>query len=357
MDFLVNREDLHEIRIEDSEAPAIADGQALLEVDTFGLTSNNITYAVFGDAMSYWDFFPAEKGWGHVPMWGFAEVADPGSSGLQQGARVYGYLPPASHLVVTPDRVDERGFNDGAPHRAELPSAYQGYRLVEADPAYDAEREDEQMLFWPLFYTSFMIDDFLADEDTFGARTVVLSSASSKTALIAAYLLAQREEIEVIGLTSPGKIEFVEGLGVYDAAVAYDEVGGLARDAAVYVDMSGDGNVRRSVHEHFGDSLAHSCAVGATHWDKMAAGADGDLPGPNPTMFFAPNRIKKRSADWGAAGMDERVVDAWKPFVEWSGGWLQVRRGEGPDALREAYLEVLEGGVDPAVGHVLTLQR
>lgn len=355
MDFLVKRDDLHDCRVEDSEAPAIEDGQALLEVDTFGLTSNNITYAVFGDAMSYWDFFPAEKGWGHVPMWGFATVADPGGTELEADARVFGYLPPSSHLVVTPDRVDERGFNDAAPHRAKLPSAYQGYRLADADPVYNQEREAEQMLFWPLFYTSFLIDDFLADEDFFGAKTMVLSSASSKTALIAAYLLAQREGIEVIGLTSPRNTEFVEGLGVYDATVTYDEVGGLERGPAVYVDMSGDGDVRSAVHKHFGDSLAHSAVVGATHWDQMAAGSGGELPGPQPAMFFAPDRITKRGASWGAAGLDQRVGDAWKPFVEWSGGWLEVRRGEGADALRQAYLEVLEGKVEPRVGHVLAI--
>jgi hypothetical protein len=356
MDFLVKRDDLHEFRVEKSKAPELGAGQALLEVDCFGLTSNNITYAVFGDAMNYWDFFPAPDGWGHVPMWGFAEVADPGDTGLERGVRVYGYLPPCSHLVVTPDRVDERGFKDGAPHLAELPSAYQAYRRVDVDPAYDAEREDEQMLFWPLFYTSFLIDDFLDDEDFFGAKTMVLSSASSKTALIAAYQLAQREGIEVIGLTSPGNIGFVEGLGVYDAAVAYDEVGGLARDRAVYVDMSGDGAVRSAVHAHYGDSLAHSAMVGMTHWDQMAAGSGGELAGPQPQMFFAPNRIKKRTVDWGAAGIDERVTDAWKPFVEWSGGWLEVRRGAGPDALKDAYVAVLGGKVEPRVGHVVHLR-
>ncbi len=356
MDFLVKRDDLHECRVAESEAPEIEEGQALLEVDCFGLTSNNITYAVFGDAMNYWDFFPAPDGWGRVPMWGFAAVADPGDTELEREARVYGYLPPSSHLAVTPDRVDERGFRDGAPHRAELPSAYQGYRRVDADPAYDPEREDEQMLFWPLFYTSFMIDDFLADEDFFGAKTMVLASASSKTALIAAYLLAQREDIEVIGLTSPANVGFVESLGVYDSAVAYDEVEGLARDPAVYVDMSGDGAVRSTVHAHYGDSLAHSAMVGMSHWDRMAAGPGGELPGPKPRFFFAPDRITKRSADWGAAGIDQRVTDAWKPFVEWSRGWLEVRRGTGPDALRDAYLEVLGGNVEPKAGHVIHLR-
>ena len=356
MEFLVNRDDLHECRVEDSEAPEIGSGEALLEIDSFGLTANNITYAVMGDAMDYWKFFPTDRtGWGRVPMWGFANVADPGETGLEAGARYYGYIPPASHLAVRPERVDERGFTDGAPHRAELPSAYQGYRLVDKDPVYDAQREDEQMLFWPLFYTSFMIDDQIGDEDRYGADTMVLSSASSKTALIAAYLLAQRDGIEVIGLTSKGNIGFVEDLGVYDAAVAYDEIEGLPDGKAVYVDMSGDGGVRKAVHERYGGDLAYDMVVGATHHDQLAAGAGGDLPGPKPAFFFAPTRITKRVADWGSAGVDERVAGAWKPFVEWSGGWLEVKRGEGPDALKSAYLEVLDGKVPPKAGHVVSL--
>src|SRR3954469_14620437 len=101
-DFLVKRDDLRQTRITEAEVPALEDGQALLDVDRFGLTANNVTYAVFGDAMSYWDFFPASEGWGRVPVWGFADVRKSRADGLESGARVYGYLPPSSHLVVTP---------------------------------------------------------------------------------------------------------------------------------------------------------------------------------------------------------------------------------------------------------------
>ncbi len=98
-DFLVKRDDLRECRIADSAAPELEPGQALLRVDTFGLTANNVTYAVFGETMSYWDFFPAEDGWGRVPMWGFAEVERSEAEGVEPGTRLFGYLPPSSHLA------------------------------------------------------------------------------------------------------------------------------------------------------------------------------------------------------------------------------------------------------------------
>jgi hypothetical protein len=354
MDFQVRRDDLHTCRVVEEDVGELEPGQTLLRIDSFGLTTNNITYAVFGEAMSYWSFFPAEEGWGRVPVWGFAEVEAAGDTGLAGGARIFGYFPPSSHLVVTPERIDARGFVDATPHRARLPSAYNSYLLVEGSPLYEQRLEDQQMLLWPLFFTSFLLDDFLGREDLFGARTAVLSSASSKTALGAAFLLAQRVGVQVVGLTSPGREEFVEGLDVYGRVVAYPEVGSLPKEAAVYVDIAGDAEVRAAVHGHFGDELRHSAVVGATHWDQLAAEEAASLPGPRPVFFFAPDHLRRRSAEWGQEGLDSRLADAWRPFVEWSTDWLEVVCGEGGEAVKAAYLELLDGRMDPKVGHVLS---
>ena len=351
-DFLVKRDDLRECRIEESAAPEIADGQALLRVDTFGLTANNVTYAVMGEVMSYWKFFPAAEGWGRVPMWGFAEVERSAAEGVEEGVRVYGYLPPSSHLVVTAADANERGFTDASPHRAELPAAYHRYLVSEFDRFYDAGTEDIQMLLRPLFYTSFLIDDQLDDEGLTEKGPVLISSASSKTALAAAFLLARREGVELIGLTSSRNVEFVDGLGVYARTVAYDDIGSLEVEPATYVDIAGDAEVRAAVHGHYGDELVHSMAVGFTHWEEGAQGGE-DLDGPTPQFFFAPDRIVKRMKDWGGSGLEQRVAEAWHPFCEWTAGWLEVERGEGFEAVRDAYLEVLEGGVAPDRAHVL----
>jgi hypothetical protein len=354
-DFLVKRGDLRQCRIADSGVAELEPGQALLRVDSFGLTANNVTYAVMGEAMSYWDFFPAEEGWGRVPMWGFAEVERSEADGLEPGTRLYGYLPPSSHLVVTPVDADESGFVDGSPHRAALPSAYHRYLATAADPFYRADTEDIQMLLRPLFFTSFLIDDQLDDEGLVGRGPIVLSSASSKTAIAAAFLLAKREGVELIGLTSPRSAEFVDGLGIYGRCVSYDAIDSLEQEPATYVDVAGDAAVRHAVHSRYGDELLRSMAVGVTHWEEFGAG-EGDLPGPEPTLFFAPDRVVKRSKDWGRTGLERRVADAWHPFCEWTGSWLETIRGEGFDGLREAYLEVLEGRVGPSAAHVISLR-
>jgi hypothetical protein len=354
-DFLVKRDDLRDCRIAESELSELEPGQALLRVDSFGLTANNVTYAVFGEIMSYWDFFPAGDGWGRVPMWGFAEVEQSKAEGVEPGARLYGYLPPSSHLVVMPADADEGGFVDAAPHRAALPSAYQRYLATDADPFYRADTEEMQMLLRPLFFTSFLIDDQLADEELVTRGPIVISSASSKTAVAAAFLLAQREGVELVGLTSPRSAEFVEGLGIYGRIVTYDGIDTLERGPATFVDIAGDGDLRLAVHSHFGDELVYSMSVGVTHWEELSAG-EGELPGPSPIFFFAPDRVVKRSEDWGSARLQTTVGDAWHPFCEWAGGWLDVVRGQGFEAVQSAYLDVLEGRVDPKTAHVLSLQ-
>jgi NADPH:quinone reductase-like Zn-dependent oxidoreductase len=354
MDFLVARDDLHRCRFEDAPAPEPGPGQALLRVDAFGLTSNNITYAMFGERMSYWSFFPAEEGWGRVPVWGFAEVIASEVPELATGTRVFGYLPPSSELLVEPAHVSANGFTDVSAHRAALPSAYNRYARTDADPLYEAEHEDEQMLLRPLFLTSYLIDDFLDDSDFFGAEMVVLSSASSKTSSALAFQLSLREGIAVVGLTSARSAEFVRELGVYDHVVSYDELDALPDGRAVYVDMAGDAELRAAVHGHYGDELTHSAVVGATHHDRRGEVPDA-LPGPRPTFFFAPDRVTKRAADWGADGLQQRMAEAWHPYVAWACSWLEVVHSHGPDALQSAYLDLLDGRIDPARADVLSL--
>jgi hypothetical protein len=321
-------------------------------VDRFGLTTNNITYLVMGEAMNYWDFFPAEEPWGHMPVWGFADVVSSEADGVPDGTRVYGYFPSASHLVVRPDRASGTDFVDATPHRQDLPAAYNRYLRTEGSEMYEEENEDYEILLWPLYFTSFLIDDFLDDEGMFGAGKAILSSASSRTSSALAYLLHQRDGVEVIGLTSPRNVEFTESLGVYDEVVPYEELDSVEREPAVYVDMSGDAKVRSAVHGHFTDRLKHDAMVGITHYEDLGGGSE--LEGPDPVFFFAPTRLAKRNEDWGAEGVNQRLADSWSPYVQWLRGWLQVEQGSGRNDVERIYREMLDGKSDPAVGHVLS---
>ncbi|MES2103934.1 MAG: DUF2855 family protein [Pseudomonadota bacterium] len=362
-EFIVERENLRNCKFVATPLPdagSMADGQVLLKIDKFAFTSNNVTYAAFGQAMSYWNFFPAPEGWGKIPVWGFAEVVLSKHESIQAGERFYGYYPMSSHVVLQPTRCSEHGFSDGAGHRQAMHALYNQYLRTSTDPAYSAGSEDQQVLLRPLFITSFMIDDFLADNDFFGARTVLLSSASSKTAYGTAFMLSQRgkDQCEVIGLTSAANAAFVTGLGCYDRVVTYDQVASLPGDVpVVYVDMAGNGQLRSSLHHHYQDNMKYSCAVGGTHWDEL--GGAGNLPGARPALFFAPAQIKKRMGDWGPGGLQQKLAQAWQqfmqPVMDKDKPWMQVQQGQGPADVQQVYLQMLDGGTQPNEGHVLTL--
>jgi len=349
-----------EIRAISQTAPGDLElGEVLLRIDSFAFTANNVTYAMFGDAMKYWEFFPTgEADWGMIPVWGFATVTASTVGGLDVGERFYGYFPMASYVIVQPDRVTTGGFVDAAEHRLALPAVYNQYSRCSTDPGYSAKMEGQQMILRPLFFTSFLIDDFLSDNHFFGAERIVLSSASSKTAYGTAFCLLRRKDVEVVGLTSRANLDFVRGLGCYHEVLTYEEVGDLsATDSTVYVDFSGNVALRRELHSHLGDALKYSASIGGTDWAHL--GKVGDLPGPRPTLFFAPSQIKKRIADWGNVTLMGKLGTAWLDFMvpvtRPDAPWLSVVRADGVDASLAAMSEVISGKARPDEGHVLSL--
>lgn len=354
--FLVSKADLHQTRFAERVLPALQEGEVLLKVDRFAFTANNITYAVMGESLAYWQFFPTgDAAWGCIPVWGFADVLESRHAGIAVGERLYGYLPMSTHLVIAPGRVSEGLMTDAIAHRAVLPSIYNTYNRVLKDPAYDPRHEAEQALLRPLFTTSFLIEDLLADNNHFGASAVVIGSASSKTAIGVAHQLKQRGLVQVIGLTSPGNAAFVEHTGCYDRVLPYATAlqAMPATQRTVFVDFSGNGPLLHDIHHHFGDALVYSCLVGGTHWDQRAT--QHALPGAKPTFFFAPTQAKKRSADWGPGGLESRVGAAWRPFLVSVVRWLCVSEHRGSEAVAQAYRQTLGNKTLPESGCMLAV--
>jgi hypothetical protein len=244
---------------------------------------------------------------------------------------------------------------DVSAHRQGLASVYNQYQRVAADPGYVREAEDAQMLYRPLFTTSWLIDDFLADRGFFGAQQVVLTSASSKTSLGLAYLLhANRaDQVQVTGLTSAANLAFVKGLGCYDRALSYEQIDSLASQPTVIVDMAGNGQVLAAVHNHLDEALRYSCLVGLTHWD--AGGGAREMAGPTPEMFFAPSHVDRRLKEWGGSGFEARLSKAWAGFSVAASRWIKVDHGRGRLAVENVYQLMLENRASPDCGHVLSL--
>ena len=381
-DFQIQRDCLSKTRFVDlqlHEATDLAPGELLLRISSVALSANNITYAVLGERMRYWQFFPALStlsdalSWGRLPVWGFADVIHSAHPEIAVGERIYGYLPMSTHLLVLAGRVSAKGFVDASPHRAALPAVYQQYRRCAQDQNYAPQNEALQALLLPLLFTAFLLCDEIIARIPAGKSTVILTSASSKTALATAFLLQalRPEACEVIALTSAKHLDFVRERGCFDRVLEYHDVESLAPDqSAIAVDFSGNVALMARIHQHC-RGLQHSLRIGVTHWHEAAGMAEpkvfavkhigpkvfaGQHIGPRPELFFAPDYAAKRVAQWGAVEFERRTGAAWMAMLLWAQNWLKVRTDCGEEAIADAYLAALNG-VSPAdVGQMLAFK-
>ena len=346
----IDRTDIRKHRISDASVAPISDGEILMSIDEFALTSNNISYALSGDFLDYWGFFPTESGWGRLPAMGFGTVVESRNEDIAIGGRYFGFFPVGDFHVVRAEATSS-GFVDVAEHRAKHAMAYRGFDKVSDEPTSD---DHAYLLLRGLLFTSFLAEDFLFDNAMFGAGQIVVTSASSKTSIALAHRIRARGNTHCIGLTSANNVEFVERVNLYDEVCTYDDLESLAEWApTIVVDMAGNRNLLARIHAHFGDALMYSCAVGATHWDE--AQAQIEIPGVKPQFFFAPTQIAKRGKDWGRDVLNERIDAALTAFIADSRRWLDVSVARGPEAVQKAYDDLTTGRVRPETGLILSM--
>ncbi|OYY71490.1 MAG: hypothetical protein B7Y00_03600 [Sphingomonadales bacterium 17-56-6] len=354
----VHKQALTQTHVHEAPMPTLSEGAARLRIESFSVTANNITYAVIGDMFGYWNFFPAEGDFGIVPMWGHAVVEQSRHPDIAAGERVYGYLPMGTHLDVTPGKVSQSGFTDMAAHRQPMSPIYNQYSRLAADPEHDPAKEAERMLFGPLFKTGFLIEAMLRRERWFGAQNLVITSASSKTAMgLASVAKDLSPDITRIGLTSKGNVDFVQSTGLYDRVLAYDDVSALPQSASVCVDFAGNSALLRAIHETLANQLKYSCLVGATHVGARgpnSAGASGsEMPGPKPILFFAPDHAVATIQELGPKGFGEAVGRSWKSFLAAAHGIVEIQEHSGLQYAATAFVETLQGHTDPQKGIII----
>ncbi len=350
---LIDQANIKETTIEEIASVLIRSGQARLRIQRFALTANNVTYAAAGFVLGYWHFFPTGvEGKGILPVWGFAEVVESQSDVLQVAERLYGFFPLAEGLVMEPSAIGDKTVLDASAHRAALPIVYNRY--VRSAEKTGVE-EGLQSLLQPLLATSYLLCDWLVDNEFFDAEQVIIGSASSKTGLGLCKFLAELSPrpVRIIGLTSSGNTEFVTAQSGCDAVVTYDAIETLDQVPSVYVDMAGNADVKARLHSHLADQLRHSSAVGTSHWDQFQP--QQQLAGPKPEFFFAPSQIEKRRADWGPGEIDRQITSAWKRIATDAATWLDIKEHAGLEAAAAAYDVLAEGRSSPRDGHVVVL--
>jgi hypothetical protein len=360
--LLIDQKNLSDCQWTSQIEAQLQQGQVRFALETFALSANNITYADLGEKMAYWQFFPTAAGYGLLPIWGFARVVESTLAELPVGSLAYGYWPLAERWVLTPRMLSGAFFFDQATHRAALPAVYQRYQLIErARQPIDQKIQIKARyaLLRPLYLTSWLCADFLRDANFFGAESVWILSASSKTALALGDALARLSpQIKTIGFSSPANIAFVERTACYGAVSRYDAIDQQSRSPTVVVDMAGNPTLLQNVYRHMGEQLRHTAIVGISHRTQTINGPNevpAPLPGVKPQFFFAPTQAKKRSEQYGGAWIEQQSNTDWEAFLLKTEQWLQIHMQSGLVAARSAYLELLAGQVRPDQGLGFTL--
>ena len=352
----VDKDDYRKTKLVEVDTPVLADGDVLVSVDKFGLTANNVSYAVSGKAIGYWGYYPADNNWGKVPVWGMADIVESKCEGIKAGERVWGFFPMASHVVLKPGQIKRQTFADMAQHRQNLPLFYNQYQRTEAEPDYLKTLEDERCLLFPLFATSFVLNDFLEDNDFFDAEQILIGSVSSKTGFGLASFLTQNEKYkgQVVGLTSPGNVDFVKALKCCDQIVVYgDEAQIDTEKPSAFVDMSGNGELVKTLHDHLQDNMVQSIGVGATHWDEKRA--RGDMPGAKPAFFFAPAQMDKRDKEWGEGMLFQKAFAAGAQLAANIKDIVKVELIAGPQEVDQIWKDMLDNKVSARRGIMASL--
>ncbi len=334
-------------------------GEVLVAIEKFAYTANNITYAVAGDMIGYWQFFPPAgentDGWGIIPVWGFATVVESKTDDIPVGERLFGYFPPAKYLKIKPVGTNERRFIDGSIHRAKLPAGYNIYQRVHNDISYNSEFDRERMLLFPLHLTSFCLWDSLKNNNWYGAEQVIILSASSKTSTGLGYAFqADKSAPNVIGVTSARNLDTIKNLSIYDRCLSYKEVTTIdANLPTVIVDMSGNAKVLAALHIHLGDQMKFTNNVGLTHWAKTKP--QEGIISERSEFFFAPSHIQKRIKEWGADGFEQKTAAFLRETAAKTKSWLKFKELNSLSELAAIHPQVCAGSLPPDEGLIVAL--
>ena len=392
MDFVVNKKNLEEYQVISAPSLELKEGDVLIKILKFAFTANNVSYAATGQSsLGYWNFFPSSQPtkFGKVPVWGIGIIVASRCPDLPEQQKIYGYFPMSNFAVLHPVQVTSSDFIDGASHRKSLPAVYNQYLLCSEDSFYTPITEEAMIVLRPLFFTSWLLVDFFTRHKFFGANSLIISSASSKTSIGLAFCLQKQrrdEQLQIIGLTSHRNLGFVKSLQLYDPIVLYDnfEQNLDSTQPACFVDMAGNTKVTSRLHHHYRDDLKHTCLVGAAHVGQGGKPAS-KLPGPRPKFFFAPSWTAQRIVELGRTnGKDQssnlaikrrgleillhNVLLDYQRFVHWcmnidsrdrekddGRGWLHMKRYHGPQQVAKGYSACLKGQIGPDTAVVMSL--
>ena len=135
--------------------------------------------------------------------------------------------------------------------------------------------------------------------------------------------------------------------------MAYDQTDQLAdNESTVIVDFSGNAQLQENLQSHLGKELKYNCLVGMVDWTQRGG---KDSAATKGKFFFAPSQAVKRNKEWGPAGFQQKIGMAWMKFIAKTNDWMKVQEAKGAEELGALYTPMLDGKMNPKVGHVVKL--
>jgi hypothetical protein len=233
------------------------------------------------------------------------------------------------------------------------------------------------MLYRPLFWTSYWCEDWLFSSQYRGAKNVLISSASSKTAFCLAYLIGKRvargelSGVRIVGLTSKRNLVFTNSLSLYDEVLDYDSFTSASSlsiaEKWLYADVTGNDNLNERVFTHFGSRLVASIALGltnlspsspdasSTNWSTNTFTGASSAPPATLEQFFMPEWLAVRRHQLSITQITGLQNRAWKDLMKDCGNWVKMGHVFGGEGVKAAYEDVAKGGLGPDTGLIWSM--
>jgi len=367
------------------QVPELEEGCVLLRIDKFAFSQMALGYLMKGFTRTfsaYHSFYEyPEEGMYRSGCWGSCTVLESLHPKVAVGTRLYGLVPPSRYQMQRVGGFIPANRRTGEVAKVEL--AMEGVpfnlrRFQEMEILYDpnsadaiaqtdaqtecqvdeekAILEDWNLVFREVYTMAFYMDENLL-VDTGMINSVLVSCASSKTALALAYCLRMREMRCVVGLTSPEHLEFVKATELYHEVFTYDQADALPNDrTVVYMDFKCDGELRQAITLRMGTNLMYNMVLGPAVFQKRMKDQVFEKRAREVLFDESSWRERRRMvAEVTKTGRNEKLKYSFPAFVERMRKNLQLRHISGAEAFKSRYDSIYSNDVPPNEAYVCTL--
>merc|ERR1719188_1654307 len=237
-------------------------------------------------------------------------------------------------------------------------SRFKELQVVDSS-ASDAHLEDWKAVTKELYTMAFYMDEQLL-VDTGMFNSVLISCASSKTALALAYCLRMRDMRCVAGLTSQEHLEFVKSTDLYHEVYTYDNLSSLSsQNQIVYMDFKCDEALREEIGQMLGTNLMYTLKIGPSVFQKKAKDQMFEKRHGKQAVFDEASWRERRKmvAEVTKTDRNDRLKYSQTAFIERLQRSVKLRHVSGSEAFAQMYERVYCNESSPAEAHVCSLHE